>query len=93
MCSSDLGYQGTFYICGYAIARFIVEFFRQPDYQFADFASGKYIGTVAGIFSMGQVLSILMFAAGILLGVFIKYFYKPKELSLISNEKQKNKKK
>lgn len=87
------GYQGTFYICGYAIARFIVEFFRQPDYQFADFASGKYIGTVAGIFSMGQVLSILMFAAGILLGVFIKYFYKPKELSLISNEKQKNKKK
>lgn len=87
------GYQGTFYICGYATARFIVEFFRQPDYQFADFASGKYIGTVAGIFSMGQVLSILMFAAGILLGVFIKYFYKPKELSLINGEKQKNKKK
>lgn len=83
------GYQGTFYICGYAIARFIVEFFRQPDYQFADFTANKYIGTVAGIFSMGQLLSMLMFVAGILLAVFIKYFYKPKKLSFIANEKQK----
>ncbi|MEE1290641.1 MAG: prolipoprotein diacylglyceryl transferase [Spirochaetota bacterium] len=86
------GYQGTFYICGYAIARFIVEFFRQPDYQFADFSSGKYIGTVAGIFSMGQILSILMFATGILLAVFIKYFYKPKNLPNINEEKPKSKK-
>lgn len=88
------GYQGTVYICGYAIARFIVEFFRQPDYQFANFESGKYVGTVAGFLSMGQILSIIMFLCGIALALFIKYFYHPKELAYLDrdNEKHKNKK-
>ena len=83
------GYQSTVYLCGYATARFIAEFFRQPDYQFADHASGKYVGTIAGFLSMGQILSILMFLSGIALALFLKYLYKPKKLSLLSEVKKK----
>ena len=43
------------YFIGYAIARIIGEFFRQPDAQ---------IGYLAGYFTMGQLLSLVMFAVG-----------------------------
>lgn len=39
----------------YSVLRFIVEFFRQPDEQ---------LGFIIGFLSMGQVLSIVMFAIG-----------------------------
>jgi phosphatidylglycerol---prolipoprotein diacylglyceryl transferase len=43
------------YIMGYGAVRFFIEFFRQPDAQ---------IGFVLGPFSMGQILCLLMIAAG-----------------------------
>jgi phosphatidylglycerol:prolipoprotein diacylglycerol transferase len=43
------------YICGYGFVRFFIEFFREPDYQ---------LGLVLGFMSMGQVLCLLMMAAG-----------------------------
>ncbi len=43
------------YICGYGFVRFFIEFFREPDYQ---------LGFVLGFMSMGQVLCVLMIAAG-----------------------------
>ncbi len=44
------------YICGYGFVRFIIEFFREPDYQ---------LGFVLGSLSMGQVLCLLMISGGL----------------------------
>jgi phosphatidylglycerol:prolipoprotein diacylglycerol transferase len=46
------------YMVGYATARFIVEYFRQPDPQ---------LGFVYGSLTMGQIFSILMAVAGLIL--------------------------
>ena len=46
----------------YSMFRFIVEFFREPDPQ---------LGTIISFMTMGQILSILMAAAGLLLFYFI----------------------
>jgi phosphatidylglycerol:prolipoprotein diacylglycerol transferase len=43
------------YLAGYGLARFFVEFFREPDAQ---------LGRVLGPFSMGQILCLIMIAAG-----------------------------
>lgn len=55
------GYLLGIYLCGYGFVRFIIEFFREPDYQ---------LGFVLGFLSMGQVLCLLMIICGaaILLG-------------------------
>lgn len=55
------GYLLGSYLCGYGFVRFIIEFFREPDYQ---------LGFVLGFLSMGQVLCLLMILCGavILLG-------------------------
>lgn len=45
------------YLIGYASARFVVEFFREPD---------AHLGFVVGTLSMGQLLSIAMVVAGVL---------------------------
>lgn len=47
------------YIIGYGIARFLVEFFREPD---------LHLGAVLGWLTMGQVLSVCMIVGG---GVFL----------------------
>lgn len=49
------------FLCGYSLARFVIEFFRMPDEQ---------IGLIFDYLSMGQILSIPMFVVG---SVFI-YF-------------------
>jgi phosphatidylglycerol:prolipoprotein diacylglycerol transferase len=51
----------AFYLIGYGLVRFCIEFYRQPD---------AHLGFVVGFFSMGQVLCAGMIAAGVLL-----YFY------------------
>ncbi|UCD83034.1 MAG: prolipoprotein diacylglyceryl transferase [Desulfobacterales bacterium] len=51
----------AFYLIGYGVARFCIEYFRQPD---------AHLGFVILSFSMGQILCALMIAAGIGL-----YFY------------------
>ena len=63
---------GLVFLVGYAIARFSLEFTRQPDAQ---------LGLVIGPFSMGQVLSTIMLAVGLaLLGVI----YRGREASAAS---------
>jgi phosphatidylglycerol:prolipoprotein diacylglycerol transferase len=47
------------YICGYGLARFIIEFFREPDYMF-------------GPISIGQFLCLLMMLSGIALLIWRK---------------------
>lgn len=44
------------FAAGYGVARFVVEFFREPDVQ---------VGYIAGVFTMGQLLSLPMVALGI----------------------------
>ncbi len=51
------------YICGYGFVRFIIEFFREPDYQ---------LGFVLGFLSMGQVLCLLMILGGLAIMVWSK---------------------
>lgn len=51
------------FLMGYGLARFFVEFFREPD---------AHIGFVLGMLTMGQVLSLCMVAAGTALLVFLK---------------------
>jgi phosphatidylglycerol:prolipoprotein diacylglycerol transferase len=45
----------AFYLIGYGLIRFFIEFFREPDAQ---------LGFVLGPLSMGQILCFLMIAAG-----------------------------
>lgn len=56
------------FLVGYALARIIVEFFREPD---------AHIGFIAGPFSLGQILSGLM----LIIGVFIFYKNRTKQSS------------
>lgn len=48
----------SLYIIGYGLARFFVELVREPDVQ---------IGFITGIFTMGQLLCLLMIALGVTL--------------------------
>jgi prolipoprotein diacylglyceryltransferase len=59
------------FFAGYPIARFIGEFFRQPDVQFQQ--AGNELGTVFMGLSMGQLLSLGMATAGVCL---VLYFWK-----------------
>ncbi|HPO49667.1 MAG TPA: prolipoprotein diacylglyceryl transferase [Spirochaetota bacterium] len=84
------GFRGSLYLASYALFRFFIEFFRQPDYQFANYSQGKYVGSIAAGLSMGQILCILMFLCAIALGIF---FYKaPKTQSINDNGSKKSKK-
>jgi phosphatidylglycerol:prolipoprotein diacylglycerol transferase len=47
------------FLIGYGVLRFLIEFTRQPDAQ---------LGFVAGRLSMGQLLCMVMIAAGLILG-------------------------
>jgi phosphatidylglycerol:prolipoprotein diacylglycerol transferase len=51
------------YLIGYGTVRFFIEFVREPD---------AHLGTVLGPFSMGQVLSFTMIAAGAVLGLWLR---------------------
>ena len=51
------------YICGYGLVRFIIEFFREPDYQ---------VGFILGTISIGQLLCLLMILGGIALLIWRK---------------------
>lgn len=53
-----IGTMLAFYLFGYGLARFIIEFFRQPD---------AHLGFVFSIFSMGQLLCIGMMVAAVII--------------------------
>jgi phosphatidylglycerol:prolipoprotein diacylglycerol transferase len=46
------------FLAGYGLARIFVEFFRQPD---------AHLGFLLGLTTMGQVLSLPLFIAGVIL--------------------------
>ena len=52
----------AFYIIGYGVVRFFIEYFRQPD---------AHLGFVWMSFSLGQILCGLMIISGIFLSVYI----------------------
>jgi phosphatidylglycerol:prolipoprotein diacylglycerol transferase len=52
----------AFYLFGYGVVRFVIEYFRQPD---------AHLGFVWLSFSMGQLLCLLMMTAGLLLFVLL----------------------
>jgi phosphatidylglycerol---prolipoprotein diacylglyceryl transferase len=52
------------YICGYGLARFIAEFFREPDYN---------VDIILATISIGQLLCLLMMLVGIALLIWRKY--------------------
>lgn len=56
-----------FYLAFYAIFRFGIEYFREPDPQL-----GLFFGLPAGGVSMGQILSFVMFSAAIVIFVWFK---------------------
>lgn len=55
---SPRGAMLAFYLIGYGVVRFVIEFFREPD---------AHLGPVLAWMTMGQVLCAAMIAAGILL--------------------------
>ncbi|MDH5642406.1 MAG: prolipoprotein diacylglyceryl transferase [Nitrospira sp.] len=57
-----VGMVSAAFFIGYPLARFIGEFFRQPDVQFQE--QGNAMGTVLLGLSMGQLLSVAMMAFG-----------------------------
>ena len=50
------------YLIGYGMARFFIEYFREPD---------AHLGFVLFSFSMGQILCALMITAGLILYAFL----------------------
>ena len=64
------GYMGPFYLMGYGLARYIIEFYRQPDAIFKN--PGDNLGTVLSFMTMGQVLCGIMFFSGLGLLIFLK---------------------
>jgi len=64
----ERGFYCSIFLTGYGIARFIVEFFREPDSQIGYLAGGW--------FTMGMFLSLPMIFAGIFL---MTYFFVKKE--------------
>jgi phosphatidylglycerol:prolipoprotein diacylglycerol transferase len=58
------------FISGYGLARFIVEFFREPD---------AHIGFLPGHVTMGQLLSLPMFVVG-LAGIYLVWHYRKRDV-------------
>ena len=52
----------AFYLIGYGVARFVIEYFRQPD---------EHLGFIWLTFSMGQLLCGLMVFVGIVFTVYL----------------------
>jgi phosphatidylglycerol:prolipoprotein diacylglycerol transferase len=54
----------AFYLIGYGLVRFCIEFYREPD---------AHLGFVVSFFSMGQLLCAGMIAAGVFLFFYLKH--------------------
>lgn len=61
------GVYGGIFLIGYGCARFVIEWYRQPDRQFEQ--DGQ-IGTVLWDLSMGQLLCLAMILAGVAMATF-----------------------
>ena len=63
------GTLGGLFLIGYGLGRSIVENYRQPDPQFT--GPGDPLGTVLGPLTMGQILSLAVFIAGLVILVVV----------------------
>lgn len=70
------GYLSAIFLGGYAICRFIIEFFREPDQQ---------LGFYFHYFTMGQILCFIMFIVSILFFKFAKKKSVPLNLSRVTS--------
>ena len=61
--SAPKGAMLAFYLIGYGLVRFCIEFYREPD---------AHLGFVVGFFSMGQLLCAGMIAAGVFLFFYLR---------------------
>ena len=59
------GPYSALFLIGYGAARVVIELFREPDAQFR--GPGDPLGSVLGPMTMGQVLSMMMIVAGVIL--------------------------
>ncbi len=80
------GFLTGIYLCGYAIARFIIEYFREPDsdigYRFAtDPNAPLYFNTSLLNISTGQILSLFMFTGGLAL-ILVLFIKSKKDLNI-----------
>jgi phosphatidylglycerol:prolipoprotein diacylglycerol transferase len=57
------GLLGGIFVLGYAVARIVCEFFREPDEQLG-FLFGSSVGALGGGITMGMLLSIPMALVG-----------------------------
>lgn len=73
-----VGSLGPLYLITYGIARFVVEFFREPDDIFK--TGENSIGTVLSFMTMGQTLSSLMILVGVSFIVYLKLTEKQRNL-------------
>lgn len=71
----------AFYAIFYTFARFVCEFFREPDSQ---------LGFLVFGLSMGQLLSLLMFGAGILLLFYLKSAKNIKNVTFLHKNSKNN---
>lgn len=55
------------YLASYAILRFLVEFFREPDPQL-----GLFFGSLAGGFTLNQIFAFALFCAAIVIFMWLK---------------------
>ncbi len=81
------GFTAPVYLAGYSVFRLMLEFFRQPDSQFADLSAGKYHGFIFAGVTMGQILSVLMIIGSIWL---FFYFRKLSFRDVSSRNQSKN---
>ncbi len=75
------GFLAPVYLIFYSIFRIILEYFREPDSQFANFEKNKYYGFIFGNLTMGQLLSWLMIAFGVGLGIYFYYLSKKDKIN------------
>lgn len=75
------GFLASVYLIFYSVFRIILEYFREPDLQFANFEKNKFYGFISGNLTMGQLLSWLMITCGLGLGIYFYYLSKKDNLN------------
>ncbi len=80
------GVRAPIYLASYGVVRFILEFFRQPDMQFADVSANKFTGYIVGHISMGQILCLIMILVAVISYIYLYYLDKKEKASLVKKK-------
>jgi phosphatidylglycerol:prolipoprotein diacylglycerol transferase len=90
------GYSIAWYLIGYGVFRFIIEYVRQPDSQLGYIISGGADSSTTAFFlsllniSMGQILSLIMIIFGIILFPIAKHRYVVEQSKNKKGKRKKN---